>query len=106
MKVFAFALLFLAAAGIADDQPPAAAPDSFDIFGRRPAAKEDARPPIDIMPIPPSATPATPRYFICPKDETVVRIGRGTPSGELLCPVDGTKMKAGTGRQKSIYLLK
>jgi hypothetical protein len=97
MKVFAFALLFLAAAGIADDQPAAAVKD---------AVRGNVPPEGGIIIIPPSGTPATPRYFICPKDETVVRIGRGTPSGELLCPVDGTKMKAGTGPRKSIYLLR
>lgn len=105
MKAFAFALLLIAATGIADDQPPAAAPDSFDILGPRRAAKEDAPPQKNITPIPPRAA-ATSRYFICPKDETVVRVGRGTPpAGELLCPVDGTKMKAGAGPANSIFLL-
>lgn len=103
MKAFAFALLLIAATGIADDQPPA---DSFDIFGRRRAAKEDAPQQKNITPIPPRAA-ATSRYYICPKDETVVRVGRGAPAtGELLCPVDGAKMKAGTGPSRSIFLLR
>lgn len=91
MKAFAFALLLIAATGIADDQPP---------------AKPDARQQQDIFHMPAPPKPASSRYFICPKDETVVRVGRLSPKGELLCPVDGTKMKAGTGPSKSIYLLR
>ena len=106
MKAFAFALLLIAATGIADDQPPAAA-DSFDMFGRRRAAKEDAPPQTNITPIPPRAAAATSRYYICPKDETIVRVGRGAPAtGGLLCPIDGAKMKAGTGPSSSIFLLR
>lgn len=62
-----------------------------------------------ITPLPPRPdrrTGAGPRYYICPKDETMVRVpaGRGGPD-ELHCPLDGTPLRAGTGADSQIFLL-
>jgi hypothetical protein len=45
------------------------------------------------------------RYYVCPKDETMVRVPAGRAPAELKCPVDGTPMKAGTGRDSAFFLL-
>lgn len=50
-------------------------------------------------------TRGTPRYYICPKDETMVRVPAGRAAGDLMCPLDGTPMKSGTGRDSQIFLL-
>jgi hypothetical protein len=44
-------------------------------------------------------------FYICPKDETMVRIPHSNFRGELKCPVDGTVMKPGLGQQSAIFLL-
>jgi hypothetical protein len=46
-----------------------------------------------------------PTYYICPKDETMVRVKPGRGPAELNCPLDGTPMKAGTGSDKQIFLI-
>ncbi|MGZ5433309.1 MAG: hypothetical protein ACXW31_00810 [Thermoanaerobaculia bacterium] len=46
-----------------------------------------------------------PRYYTCPKDETMVRVPAGRGPAELNCPLDGTPMKAGVGRDSQIFLL-
>ena len=69
-----------------------------------------AQPQGGITPLPPRpdrrSVAAAPRYYTCPKDETMVRIppGRSGPD-ELLCPLDGTPMRAGTGSDSQIFLL-
>ena len=50
-------------------------------------------------------TRSAPRYYICPKDETMMRVPAGRAAGDLHCPVDGTPMKSGTGRDSQIFLL-
>jgi hypothetical protein len=44
-------------------------------------------------------------FYICPKDETMVRVPHSKFSGELKCPVDGTVMKPGLGQGSAIFLL-
>jgi hypothetical protein len=46
-----------------------------------------------------------PRYYVCPKDETMVRVPANRAPAELNCPLDGTPMKAGTGRGSAFFLL-
>ena len=48
---------------------------------------------------------SSPRYYVCPKDETMVRVKPGRGPAELKCPLDGTLMKAGTGADSQIFLL-
>lgn len=67
-------------------------------------------PPNSIAPLPPQPEPergyrGAPRYYVCPKDETMVRVPAGRTPGELKCPLDGTPMRAGTGRDSQIFLL-
>jgi hypothetical protein len=45
------------------------------------------------------------RYFICPSDETIVRVTAQKETGELRCPLDGTPMREAAGRQKEYFLL-
>lgn len=47
----------------------------------------------------------TARYYICPKDETMLRVPHSRHSGELKCPVDGTPMKPAVGRGNAYFLL-
>ena len=53
---------------------------------------------------PQAPRPGPARYFICPADETMVRITRAH-SGGLACPLDGTEMRAAMGRSSAIFLL-
>ena len=46
-----------------------------------------------------------PRYFLCPKDETMVRVKPGRAAGDLMCPLDGTKMEESVGHDKQYWLL-
>lgn len=58
------------------------------------------------MPMPrPSPAPDAARYFVCPTDATVVITPQPAPDGKLRCPVDGTEMKAHTGRDSKYFLL-
>jgi hypothetical protein len=45
------------------------------------------------------------RYYICPKDEAMLRVPHSRHSGELKCPVDGTPMKPAVGRGNAYFLL-
>jgi hypothetical protein len=45
------------------------------------------------------------RYFICPSDETMVRVTVEKEVGELKCPVDGTPMRETAGQRREYYLL-
>jgi hypothetical protein len=53
----------------------------------------------------PQRREATPRYYLCPKDATMVRVPSGPVPPELKCPVDGTTMVAGTGHSSEYFLL-
>jgi hypothetical protein len=61
--------------------------------------------------VPPSVVPPPPQkdsrptYYVCPKDQTMVRVLPGRGPAELLCPLDGTPMKTGTGSDRQIFLL-
>lgn len=46
-----------------------------------------------------------PRYYICPKDEVMLRVPHDKHGGEFTCPVDGTKMKPAVGRESAYFLL-
>ena len=48
---------------------------------------------------------AKPRYYICPKDEVMLRVPHDKHGGEFTCPVDGTKMKPAVGRESAYFLL-
>lgn len=103
MKTLALGLLLIAAVAIADEPPATTAdtnkPEQRELRIIKPEAiKPEAAAP--------RAAESSRRYYICPKDETMVRVGRAPrPAGELLCPIDGTPMKAGTGPTSSIFLL-
>lgn len=45
------------------------------------------------------------RYYMCPKDQTMVRVTIEREVGELQCPVDGTPLRATVGRQNGFFLL-
>ncbi|HVG24101.1 MAG TPA: hypothetical protein VND45_08120 [Thermoanaerobaculia bacterium] len=49
--------------------------------------------------------PADGRYFICPKDATVMRVPTPMPGRTFKCPVDGTEMKSGLGPGSRYFLL-
>ncbi|HEX6097730.1 MAG TPA: hypothetical protein VF432_15495 [Thermoanaerobaculia bacterium] len=57
------------------------------------------------VPPPPARNERRPTYYVCPKDETMVRVRPGRGPAELFCPLDGTPMKAGTGSDKQIFLI-
>lgn len=48
---------------------------------------------------------AKPRYYVCPKDQTMLRVPHDRHNGEFKCPVDGTRMKPAVGHQSAIFLL-
>lgn len=47
----------------------------------------------------------TAHYWVCPKDETMLRIPHSNHDGNFRCPVDGTPMKAAVGRSGAYFLL-
>jgi hypothetical protein len=58
------------------------------------------------MPMPRrSPAPGATRYFVCPKDATVVITPQPSPDGKIRCPLDGAEMKAHTGRDSKYFLL-
>ena len=109
MKAFAFALLFVVAVAYAGDAPePPARPDplaepQLRIFTIPPREPEMGIPVIPQIPAP-RTTPAA-RYWICPKDETMLRVVTPNHKGEFECPVDGTVMKPAAGRPPAYFLL-
>lgn len=56
-----------------------------------------------LLAIPPPRAHAT--IYICPKDETMLRVPHTNHSGEFKCPVDGTPMRPGYGPTRRYYLL-
>jgi hypothetical protein len=50
-------------------------------------------------------TPGDRTYYVCPKDATIVVTPTPSATGRLLCPVDGTPLKAGTGPEQKFFLL-
>lgn len=57
----------------------------------------------ELPPALPGARKAT--YYICPKDQTMLRVPHSNHDGEFKCPVDGTPMKPGAGRTSPYFLL-
>lgn len=55
--------------------------------------------------LPKSPGSMKPRYYICPKDQTMLRVPHDKHDGEFTCPVDGTKMKPAVGRESAYFLL-
>ena len=53
----------------------------------------------------PPAQRGKPHYYICPRDETMLRVPHSNHSGGFKCPVDGTPMKPAKGRESAIFLL-
>jgi hypothetical protein len=53
--------------------------------------------------------PPSPRgkalYYICPKDQTMLRVPHSDHDGDFKCPVDGTPMKPGSGNASPYFLL-
>jgi hypothetical protein len=103
MKAFAFALLLIAAvAATADDDRELTffiKPDKGD------AAKPVQPPQIHVIPKAPERRYAPPRYYICPEDETLVRVTHTSHTGDVKCPIDGTVMRAGRGPTSAYFLL-
>jgi hypothetical protein len=105
MQMIALVVL-LAATSLASQPPvPPAAPEppeqrEFQIVPRSPEP-----------PAAPEAVPQIPQrrgrvyFYICPKDETMVRVPHSKFTGDLKCPVDGTVMKPGLGQRSAIFLL-
>ena len=60
-----------------------------------------------VMPLPDErpAVQGGPQYYICPKDEVMLRLPHGPANGEFHCPLDGTLMKPGMGPQSQYWLL-
>jgi hypothetical protein len=56
-------------------------------------------------PAPSPRATGNPRYYICPKDQSMLRVPHGQPGATYKCPVDGTEMKSGTGPQSQYWLL-
>ena len=102
MKTFAFALLLIAAVGVADDEPKI---DTSRFFKEKPSVIIIDGKPLGEEGLVPAPSGTTARYFVCPKDETIVRVTRGVP-GELKCPLDGTTMKSGRGQAGAYFLLR
>lgn len=58
------------------------------------------------MPMPnPAPMPGMSRYYVCPKDATIVITPQPAPDGKFRCPADGTEMKAGVGPGSKFFLL-
>ena len=97
MKAFAFALLLIAAVAVnADDDRTLTIikPDQADEVLK-----------FEFVPKPPERRQAAARYYICPKDETLVRVTQATHTGDVKCPLDGTVMTPGRGRTSAYFLL-
>ena len=60
---------------------------------------------LDSAPLPAAPAPGGPTFFICPEDETMVRVRPGKVVGELRCPLDGTTMRRAVGRGRQYFLL-
>jgi hypothetical protein len=103
MKAFAFALLLIAAVAVnAEDEREL----TFFIKPDKGAAAKPAQPPqVELIPKAPVRRHAPPRYYICPEDETMVRVTHTTHTGDVKCPIDGTVMKAGRGPASAYFLL-
>lgn len=56
-------------------------------------------------PAPSAAPDESSHYFYCPKDGAMLVVPHGMAPKSLSCPVDGTQMKAGAGREQKYYLL-
>lgn len=63
--------------------------------------------PEDVLILPPPKKKylTGPRFFLCPKDEALLRVPQAEPGKVYKCPVDGTEMKPGKGPDQKIWLL-
>lgn len=44
-------------------------------------------------------------FYICPKDQTMLRVPHSDHAGRFKCPVDGTPMRASSGPRSPYFLL-
>jgi hypothetical protein len=105
MKAVAFALLLAVSAAHAADAPAPAEEPRLKVF-KLPLEEPKVQiviPEQPQMQVPPRA-PAV-RYWICPKDETMLRVVKPDRKGGFECPLDGTRMKPAVGRDSAIFLL-
>ena len=106
MKAVALALLLVVSVAHAADAPAPAEEPRLRIF-----TLPEKEPKVQIViPEEPQAQPpqgrrANPRYWICPKDETMLRVVAAPHKGAFNCPLDGTAMKPAVGRDSAIFLL-
>jgi hypothetical protein len=49
--------------------------------------------------------PGAYRFYVCPKDQAVLRVLPTVPEKTFTCPVDGTVMKSGVGPGRKYWLL-
>ena len=103
-KLLALVLLVAAASVFADDS-------TLPFFRLPPAPK----PSVNLFSVPKNAPPAQdrheyddatgPQYFMCPKDQAMLRVPSAKKGATFKCPVDGTEMRPGAGKDGMIFLL-
>ena len=106
MKAVALALLLVVSAAHAADAPAPAEEPQLKVF-KLPLEEPKVQiviPEQPQMQVPPGRL-ANPRYWICPKDETMLRVVASPNKGAFNCPIDGTPMKPAVGRDSAIFLL-
>lgn len=81
--------------------------EPFLLDGMTPAPAPQPAP--GIVPLPkkftPMPIPDETNYYVCPKDATKVIVPPDAGPGPYRCPVDGTPLKAHTGRGSKFFLL-
>ena len=102
MKAVAFALLLVVTVAHADDAPAPLAEPQLKIFK---LPLEEPKIQILIPDEPQQRVTPTPRYWICPKDEVMLRVPHAKHDAKFNCPVDGTPMRPAIGRRSEFYLL-
>jgi len=60
---------------------------------------------VTMLPQDPRRNMSGPRFYVCPKDEALLRVPHVEPGKVFFCPVDGTEMKAGSGPDRQVFLL-
>ncbi len=56
-------------------------------------------------PRPDTLKPGPTRYYLCPKDQSMLRVPNAPRDATYKCPVDGTVMREAVGSNKEYYLL-
>ena len=56
--------------------------------------------------VPGSANRRRALFYICPKDDTILRIPHSNHDGDFRCPVDGTPMRPSAGPASPYFLLR